>query len=260
MLNEPNLQFIINLTLQAGSILMARFGNEHQIDYKGRINLVTEVDQESEDYILKTISDNYPDHKIVSEESGSNQKTSRYCWYVDPLDGTVNYAHGIPIFAVTIALAIDGVVRYGVIYDPTRDELFVAEKGKGATLNGAPIQVNPVNELIDSLVATGFPYNIATTERNNLKNNENFAFLTHGVRRLGCAALDLAYTACGRVDGYWELDLFPWDIAAGALIVQEAGGITSNTEGGQPLMTDTHASILASNPILHQKMLSVLQN
>lgn len=253
----PTLSELQSLARQAGQILLSRFGKSHQIHYKSAIDPVTEADKLSEAYILETIKAKFPEHRIVSEETGSNHRTSRYCWYVDPLDGTVNFSHGIPIFSVSIAFTVDDEITLAVVYDPCRDEMFSAEKGKGAQVNGEPIEVSGSSELIQSLLVTGFPYDMATTEQNNLTNYGLLARSSQGVRRLGSAALDCCYVAAGRFDGYWELSVMAWDIAAGVLMVREAGGEVTTAQGGA-IDLDAKLSILCCNPVLYPKLYKAL--
>jgi len=259
MTMQPALQALQRLARQAGDILRAGYEGQHQVDYKGVIDMVTEVDYQSETFLLGEIQRLFPGHQIVSEEAGRlpGQDTDR--WYVDPLDGTVNYAHGIPIFAVSIAYARAGVVKLGVVYDPLREELFSAERGQGAWCNGRRLQVSQVTELGRCLLVTGFPYDAWTTSQNNLEYFGRFTRMTQGVRRLGSAALDLCYVAAGRLDGYWELSLKPWDMAAGSLIAQEAGATVTDLEG-QPPTFDPPCALLAAPPALHGKILEVMKN
>lgn len=253
----PTLDDIKDLARQAGEILRQGYGAEHQIGYKGPIDLVTEVDHRSEAFIIASIRERFGDDRIVAEESGLLEGASGHRWYVDPLDGTVNYAHGVPIFAVSIAYAPEDRVTLGVVYDPTRDELFSAERGRGAWLNDRPIQVSAAGELIESLLVTGFPYDTWQSPVNNLEYYGRFARRSQGVRRLGSAALDLCYVACGRLDGYWEMKLTAWDIAAGGLIAEQAGAqVTRMT--GEPVYLAPPYSILAANPRLHPQMLAVI--
>jgi myo-inositol-1(or 4)-monophosphatase len=254
----PRLSDLERLARQAGEILRLGYEQEHQVDYKGAIDLVTEIDHQSEDLVLGEIQRLFPGHQIVSEEIGLVPGRIGDQWFVDPLDGTVNYAHGIPYFSVSIAYAHEGVVTLGAVYDPMRDELFAAERGKGARLNGRSLRVSQVTELARSLLTTGFPYDSWTTPRNNLEYYGRFAKLTQGVRRLGSAALDLGYVAAGRVDGYWELSIKPWDVAAGGLIASEAGATVTNVQGQADYMTPP-CSMLAAAPELHARMKAVLE-
>jgi myo-inositol-1(or 4)-monophosphatase len=245
------------LARKAGEILRGGYEQEHQVDYKGAIDLVTEIDHQSEALVLAEIQRLFPGHQIVSEEIGLVPGRIGEQWFVDPLDGTVNYAHGIPFFSVSIAYAHEGVVTLGVVYDPMRDELFAAEHGQGARLNGRSLRVSQVTELQRSLLVTGFPYDAWSNPRNNLEYYGRFAKLTQGVRRLGSAALDLSYLAAGRVDGYWELSIKPWDVAAGGLIASEAGATVTNMAGQADYVTPP-CSLLAAPPGLHTKMKAVM--
>lgn len=258
-MTQPTLSEVKNLAEQAGEILRSGFGAAHQIRHKGVIDLVTEMDQRSEAVLIKAIQQMHPDHTIVSEETGLIKGHDEHVWYIDPLDGTTNYAHGLPFFAVSIAYAEKGSVKLAVVYDPIRQECFNAELGQGAWLNDQAIQVSDTQELINSLLVTGFPYDMLSTEQNNLDNFGKFAHLTQGVRRLGSAALDLCYVACGRLDGFWEAKLKAWDIAAGALIAHESGCQVTNVNGEADYLNSPY-SILAANPTMHKLMLSVLNN
>lgn len=254
---QPTLAELERLAREAGAILRAGYNKEHQVNYKGVIDLVTEMDHQSEAFLIGEIQKNYPDHHIVTEETGVIQGSDEHKWYVDPLDGTVNYAHHIPIFSVSVAYAFRGELMFGVVYDPMRDELFSAERGKGAFLNGMSTRVSEVTELQKSLLVTGFPYDAWNTPQDNFANFVRFAKLTQGVRRLGSAALDLCYVAAGRFDGFWELALKPWDVAAGGLICREAGARTTNVDGKDDFISHPQ-SIVASAPAIHARMLEVL--
>jgi myo-inositol-1(or 4)-monophosphatase len=253
----PTLSELERLARQAGEILRLGYEQEHQVDYKGAIDLVTEIDHQSEELLLAEIQRLFPGHQIVSEEIGLVPGRIGDQWFVDPLDGTVNYAHGIPIFSVSIAYAHQGIVTLGVVYDPMRDELFAAERGQGASLNGRSLRVSQVTELSRSLLVTGFPYDAWSNPRNNLDYFGRFVKLTQGVRRMGSAALDLSYVAAGRLDGYWELSIKPWDVAAGGLIASEAGATVTNMAGQADYITPP-CSLLAAPPSLHAKMKAVM--
>ena len=254
----PTLSELERLARQAGEILRLGYEQEHQVDYKGAIDLVTEIDHQSEELVLAEIQRLFPGHQIVSEEIGLVPGRLGDQWYVDPLDGTVNYAHGVPFFSVSIAYAHNGIVGLGVVYDPMRDELFAAERGQGARLNGHSLRVSQVTELQRGLFVTGFPYDTWSTIQDNLEHFSRFTKLTQGVRRLGSAALDLSYVAAGRVDGYWELSIKPWDVAAGGLIASEAGATVTNLAGQADYITPP-CSMLAAPPGLHAKMKAVLE-
>jgi myo-inositol-1(or 4)-monophosphatase len=252
----PQRSDLERLARQAGEILRAGYAREHKVEYKGVIDLVTEMDHASEAFLLGEIKRLYPGHQIVSEEAGLFPGAAANQWYVDPLDGTVNYAHGIPIFCVSIGYADKGIVTLGAVYDPMRDELFSAERGQGAWLNGTRLQVSEAADLSHSLLVTGFPYDIRTTPHNNLDYYARFAMLSQGVRRLGSAAIDLCYVASGRFDGYWELSLKPWDAAAGSLIAAEAGATVTTLDGGTDVLTPP-CSLLAAPPLVHSLMMKV---
>jgi myo-inositol-1(or 4)-monophosphatase len=261
----PTLTEIEGLARRAGELLRAAyiarpgFGNSLKVEHKGVIDLVTEVDRQSERLLLDEISQRYPHHRIVSEESGVLSGEDCCIWYIDPLDATTNFAHGLPHFCVSIGFRQDGNLQFGVVYDPMREECFSAEAGSGACLNGQPIRVSATPSLSDGLLTTGFPYDIRTGQETNLENYARFALRSQGVRRLGSAALDLCYVAAGRIDGYWEMSIYPWDIAAGVLIVREAGGLVTRMQGETDVLTPPY-SIIAANPTLHAQMFSVLHD
>jgi len=254
---ELTLSYLENLARQAGAILHAGYDKEHQVGYKGVIDLVTEVDHQSEKLVLGELQKDFPDHHIFSEETGIIQGNAEDVWYIDPLDGTVNYAHNIPIFCVSIAYASRGTLSLGAVYDPMRDEMFLAERGKGAYLNGRPLRVSSATELQRSLLVTGFPYSAWDTPQDNFANFVKFGKLSQGVRRLGSAAIDLCYVAAGRFDGYWEMALNAWDIAAGGLICEEAGARVSNVKGGADYISFPQ-SVIACAPGIHARMLDEL--
>ena len=255
---QPTLSYLETLAHKAGAILRDGYSKEHQVNYKGVIDLVTEIDHQSEAFLLGEVQRDFPDHHIFSEESGVIQGNDEHVWYIDPLDGTVNYAHHIPIFTVSIAYAFQGVLTLGAVYDPMRDEMYLAERGKGATLNGKPVGVSSTTELQKSLLVTGFPYDAWNTEQDNFANFVRFGKLSRGVRRLGSAALDLCYVAAGRFDGFWELALKPWDVAAGGLICEEAGARVTNVEGEADYISPPQ-SVVASAPGIHARMLKELK-
>jgi myo-inositol-1(or 4)-monophosphatase len=260
----PNLEYLELLARQAGEILREGYpsrpgySRQSSIWFKGEIDPVTEVDHRSEAFLVQSILKDFPDHRIVAEESGIKDGENCCVWYIDPLDGTVNFSHGVPFFSVSIAFSVQGQMRYGVVYDPSRDELFSAEKERGAWLNGERIQVSSTNELIRSLLVTGFPYDIRTNSRNNLAQFAALTMETQAVRRLGSAALDLCYVAAGRLDGYWELSLEAWDLAAGALIAEEAGALVTNLSGGPDYLQPPYA-VVSANRELHPKILALLK-
>jgi len=251
---QPKLSGLEKMARQAGEILRAGFGKEIKIDYKDTIDLVTEIDHRAEEFLLRVIQDQFPGHHIVAEENGVIDGDSDHIWYVDPLDGTVNYAHGLPIFSVSLAYYHQGQALLGVVYNPITEECFTAERGCGAWLNGRTLQVADTLDLAHSLLVTGFPYDTWTNPDNNLDHFAALSLKTQGVRRLGSAALDLCYVAAGRFDGYWEMRLKPWDAAAGALIITEAGGLVTDMQGG-PDYLSYPLTILTANPQLHAVML-----
>jgi len=250
------LSVAVEAARSAGKLLREELGGTRRIHHKGIINIVTEMDQRSEALIIGRLLEAFPDHAVLAEEGGVTVGRSEYRWHIDPLDGTTNYAHGLPLFAVSIALERAGVVELGVAYDPNLDECFVAERGKGATLNGEPIQVSNCTTLDQSLLVTGFPYDIRTTTETNLPEYATLSLRAQAVRRLGSAVLDLCYVACGRLDGFWELALGPWDMAAGGLIVLEAGGRVTNVLGGPWRLQGP--GVLASNGHIHEAVLEGL--
>lgn len=255
---QPTLSYIENLARKAGAILRDGYSKEHEVAYKGVIDLVTEVDHQSEAYLLGEVRRDFPSHHIFSEESGIIQGSNDHVWYIDPLDGTVNYAHQVPIFSVSIAYASNGTLTLGAVYDPMRDEMFSAERGRGARLNDRPLKVSAATELQKSLLVTGFPYDAWNTEQDNFANFVKFAKLTQGVRRLGSAALDLCYVAAGRFDGFWELALKPWDVAAGGLVCEEAGARVTNVHGEADYVSPPQ-SVVAATPGIHARMLDELR-
>jgi len=253
----PTLVEIETWARQAGEILLSGVGKNIQVDHKSEIDLVTEIDRRSEAFLLDSIRERYPDDHIVAEESGIIQGNNGHVWHIDPLDGTVNYAHGIPFYAVSLGYLQDGEIKLGVVFDPVRDECYTAQRGKGATLNGKPLQVSAADELIQSLLVTGFPYDIRKRQDNNLNHYSNLSLQSQGVRRLGSAALDLCYVAAGRMEGFWEVQIQSYDIAAGVLIVEEAGGTVTDVRGG-PNFLKPPCSVLATNGRIHQTMLDAL--
>ena len=248
----------LEIAREAGIFIKNRLTSIHTIDYKGEIDLVTEVDKISEDMITSKINTLFPDHDILSEEFTHIETGSDFRWIIDPLDGTTNYAHGFPFFCVSIALERLHTMVLGIVYDPMLDEIFVAEKGNGAFLNDREIHVSNTCGIIKSLLATGFPYDIREEGSNNLNYFNKMILKAQAVRRAGSAALELAYVAAGRFDGFWELKLHPWDIAAGWLLVEEAGGIVTDLGGNNYYLESP--SILASNGRIHEEMMSVLES
>lgn len=256
----PSLELLIAWAHEAGDILREGFGREHNVQKKGRTDLVTEIDHRSEALLLERIQRNYPQHAIFSEERGRLNGQRRSTWYVDPLDGTVNYAHGVPYFCVSIAYAEEGEALLGVVYDPLRDETFSAAKGRGAFLNEQPLEVSRAERLVDALLVTGFAHNLDQPEgAAALELFTRVARAAQVVRLPGAAALELCYVACGRFDGYWEKDLHPYDMAAGALIASEAGARVTRPDGSLDLLTPP-CDLVVANPTLHAQMLLVINN
>ena len=243
---------------EAGRIQVIRYGQRHEIKYKGEIDPVTEVDKLCEQAIVEMISRTFPDHDILSEETSFEGKGSPWKWIIDPIDGTTNYIHEYPCFCVSIGLELEGKVVLGAVYDPTRDELFSAARGAGAFLNRRRIHVSGQTKLSSALLATGFPYDIAESKINNLDNFARMYKKAQAIRRGGSAALDICYLACGRFDGFWELKLHPWDAAAGLVIVEEAGGRVTTIDGQKYSIYEK--SLLASNRKIHRQMQKVLLN
>ncbi len=252
------LNVAIEAAKEAGKYLKYNVGRVRNIEMKKgeERNLVSEIDKGSEEKIINIIRRHYPNHAILAEESGASDTSSDYKWVIDPLDGTTNYLHGLPVYCVTIGIEYKGEVVGGVVYDPNLDELFTAEKGSGAFLNGRRLRVTETSTLIESLLVTGFPYDIAENPDNAIGHFVNFLVEGQGLRRLGSAALDLAYVAAGRFDGFWEVNLNPWDMAAGVLFVREAGGRVTDFIGGES--TIYKKQVLASNGRIHDAMLAVL--
>lgn len=260
-MSEPNreqLQIFLDVATlaaqTAGTVLQSYWGNLENIQEKGRSDdLVTEADKAAEAVILEVLHRHVPDHAILAEESGrQGNSSSNYLWAIDPLDGTTNYAHQYPFSAASIGLLIDGVPSVGAVFDPFHNELYCAATGLGATCNGRPIKVSQISELEKSLLVTGFAYDRRETADNNYAEFCHLTHLTQGVRRSGSASIDLAYVACGRLDGYWERGLSPWDLAAGVVLVQEAGGVVTAYDGS--LVQINTGRILASNGQIHESM------
>ena len=257
-INPQFLATAIEAVTRAGEIQTASFGTNFRIEKKGTIDLVTEIDVAVERMFRALIAERFADHDVLAEEMGETSTGGRHRWVFDPLDGTTNYAHGIPIFCSTVALEIDGVPTVAAVYDPNRRELFTAERGGGAWINGEPLRVSSADALIDSVLVTGFPYDIREPARMREIMTLFTGFLGHAraVRRLGSAAIDLCWVAAGRMDGFWEQALKPWDVMGGALIVQEAGGRVTNLDGSA---WDAHrGNVLASNGRVHDEMLRVV--
>jgi myo-inositol-1(or 4)-monophosphatase len=248
------LETAVQIAREAGGVLAHHFERRVGFEYKGEYDLVTVADRASEELVVERLRSYYPAHGILAEESGLHESPSEYRWYIDPLDGTTNFAHGFPVFNVTLALERAGELICGVVYDPVRQEMFTAEKGGGAYLNGRRIHVSKAAKLEESLLATGFP-----SRKRHASVNVHFfhqaAMVTHGVRRAGSAAIDLAYVACGRLDGFWEFGLNPWDVAAGVLMVAEAGGACSDMHGGPAAINGPH--LIADNGKIHGELVGL---
>ena len=257
MLNlNAALDFAVTTAREAGAVLCDYYRTGVTVKYKGEIDLVTEADHASEALILKRIRSAYPDCAILSEESGASANTSSAVWIADPLDGTTNFAHGLPIFSVTLALVVNGVIEVGVTFNPIGGELYTAQRGQGACLNGERLQVSSAASLDRALLVTGFPYDRRTNPDNNIRQFTDFSLRAQGVLRLGSAALDLAAVAAGRLEGYWEFKINPWDIAAGCLLVTEAGGRVTAPDGSP---FDLFArKIVASNGLIQNEMVALL--
>ena len=241
---------------KAGLFLKKSLGKVRRVSYKGDINLVTDVDEKAEAIIIGIIRKQFPGDSILSEEAGRDSGAGEFLWIIDPLDGTTNFFRSFPFFSVSIAFARRGEIVFGAVYDPLRDELFHARKGEGAFLNRRRVRVSRVKKISDAFLATGFSYNVRSTANTNIKNFSRFLKKALAIRRAGSAALDLAYVACGRFDGFWELDLKPWDAAAGSLIVEEAGGRVTRFDSSP--YTYVVNDLLASNSLIHSAMSRLL--
>ena len=250
----------VESVIRAGEIQMAHFGGAMRVDKKGIIDLVTEIDLRVEREFRSLIAGRFPDHVVLGEEfseAAERDAAPEYCWVFDPVDGTTNYAHALPIFCSSLALEIRGEPAVAAIYDPTRRELFTAERGQGAWLNGARLRVSAADTLIDSLLCTGFPYSVQHDAASLVGLFGEFLKVSRAVRRLGSAAIDLCYVAAGRLDGFWEQSLHPWDVAAGALIIQEAGGRVTDLAGGP--YSSRAGNLVASNGHIHDAMVTTIQ-
>ena len=250
------LPFTIDLAKRAGAVLREGATRPRTVERKGPFDLVTDVDRASETLVVAAIREQFPDHAVLAEEGGGVERESAWLWIIDPLDGTNNYAHNFPYYCVSLALLHEKKLFLGVIYDPNRDEVFAAQQGDGATCNGVPIHVSSAPVLGDSLISTGFPYDFADNPHNNAPEFTRVHRYVQGIRRAGSAALDLANVACGRLDAHWELGLKPWDGAAGALLVQEAGGRVTDRDGGQ--WTPWSASMIATNGHIHSELSTII--
>ncbi len=257
IVTEKAAEAAIRLARAAGELQKQKYETHVRIEHKGTINLVTEVDLECERLITESLRAEFPGHNVVGEEGTDTRTGSGYTWYIDPLDGTTNYAHGVPVFGPSIALTHNGEPVAGAVYDPMRDELFSAVKGGGAYLNGRRIHVSSADHLDRALLATGFPYEIRTLEKNNMANFNRVALHCQAIRRCGAAAIDLAWTACGRFDGFWEQYLYAWDMATGALLVTEAGGVVTSMNGEKLDLLGKH--ICAATPAIHGNLIKLLE-
>lgn len=249
-------EFAVETARSAGRLLRENVGKAGRIEFKGAVDIVTETDRRSEELIMAAIRKAFPGHGILTEESPEVKRDSPFKWVIDPLDGTTNYSHGFPFFCVSIGFEAEGEVVFGAVYDPMMDELYTAERGRGAELNGKKIRVSAIDDLGKGLLATGFPYDLRSSRDNNLDFFSRFSLKAQAIRRAGSAALDLCYIASGRFDGYWEMKLRPWDVAAGSLIVAEAGGRVSDFSGGPFSIYGNEC--LASNGLIHGEMARIL--
>jgi myo-inositol-1(or 4)-monophosphatase len=254
---EKSLDAAEEASRKAGEMLRRNIDSSREIVYKGAVNLVTDFDKRAQDIIFSRLSSRFPDHDFLAEEDLCRQRGSDFRWIIDPIDGTTNYAHNFPIFSVSIALEWKSEVVCGVVYDPMREEMFSAISGNGAVRNGRRISTSTNGDLDKSLLATGFPYDVRESEVNNIDHFANFATRVQAIRRCGSAALDLCYVACGRFDGFWELKLSPWDVAAGLLIVEEAGGHVTNFKGETASVYGK--DVVASNGLIHEQMIQILR-
>ncbi|MCP9461405.1 MAG: inositol monophosphatase [Nitrospira sp.] len=254
---ESLLTVAVNAAREAGSLLLDYARSGFHVEHKSPVNLVTDADHAAEQCVIDYVRRHFPDHGFLAEERGRDQASpSPYLWIIDPLDGTTNFAHGYPIYCVSIGVEYRGRCLLGAVFDPSRDELFTAADKRGASLNGRPLHVSDTKDLGSSLLVTGFAYDIRDTPRNNLDHFAKFALKAQGVRRTGSAALDLCYVAAGRFDGFWEVRLNPWDMAAGSVIVREAGGRLTDFRGNE--LSIYGQELVASNGHIHDAMLKVL--
>ncbi len=255
---EPTLEQVINWVKEAALMAQQMRGEGLQVRHKSKADLVTEADTAIEAFMINKIHESFPGHSVNAEETGQHDGDQENEWFIDPIDGTLNYAHGLPLYSISVAYAHRGEVKLGVIANPPMQEYFTAEAGKGSWLNGKPIRVSETRELIDSMLITGFRYHLLDTPRSNINNFIRLSHEVQTVRRLGSAALDLAYVACGRVEGFWEIALNPWDVAAGILLIREAGGIVSTLHGEGHLLNGS-VDILAANPVIFPKLQTILR-
>ncbi len=249
------LKIVSEIAIGAGALIKKKAKDRPIITHKGPVDLVTDADIESEKFIVSELESNFPGHSILGEEQGGSREGA-FLWIIDPIDGTINYAHGFPVYAVSIGLFTDGQPALGVVYDPNLDELFAATRGGGATLNGKPISVSKINNLNAALLATGFPYSLRENPDKIMADFKRLSLMCQGVRRAGAASLDLCALACGRFDGFWEVELKPWDTAAAGLIVEEAGGRLSKYDGSA--FDHFHPGLVASNGLIHELLVENL--
>ena len=254
---EGYLGVAVEAAQEAGRMLRENLASSREIRYKGEVDLVTNFDSRSQQMIFDRLAESFPDHDFVAEEGLDREKGNEFRWIFDPLDGTTNFAHRFPFFSVSIALEFEGQIVCGVVYDAMREETFSGIRKKGAFLNGSRIEVSTISELDKSLLATGFPYDLRESDENNIAHFNNFVTRAQAIRRCGSAALDLCYVACGRFDGFWELKLKPWDVAAASLIVQEAGGRLSDFSNRE--FSINRPETLGTNGLIHQQMMDVLR-
>ena len=254
---EPTLEQVIGWVKEAAGMAQRMRGEGLQVRHKSKADLVTEADTTIEAFLIQKIQTYFPGHSVNAEETGRHEGDQKHEWFIDPIDGTLNYAHGLPQYAISVAYACEGELKLGVIANPPMQEYFYAEAGRGSWLNGEPIHVSETRELIDSMLITGFRYHLLDTPRSNINNFLRLSHEVQTVRRLGSAALDMAYVACGRVEGFWEIALNPWDVAAGILLIREAGGIVSTLYGEGCLLKGS-VDILAANPDIYPKLQTIL--
>ncbi|MGE5341015.1 MAG: inositol monophosphatase family protein [Candidatus Omnitrophota bacterium] len=254
--NQKILRVSLEAAEAAGKYLKKFYGGRPQVEFKGEVNLVTQCDRESQEIISGIIKKHFPTHSILGEEDLNVENDKTFLWVIDPIDGTINFAHSLPLFSISIAFMLEGQTQVGVVYVPLLDEMFHTIRGSGACLNRKPIAVSGEHEMVKCLLATGFPYDRQTSEQNNVNHFNQFILKCRDIRRMGSAAIDLCYTAAGRFDGYWELKLYPWDTAAACLMVLEAGGMVTDFSGNpfDPFMKEC----LASNGQIHAEMLDIL--
>ena len=254
---HPMLHTAVRSVREAGRVILMYFNQLDRLEYssKGRNDYVSQADVEAERAVLDVLTRAYPDHGIIAEESGEREG-SEYTWVIDPLDGTTNFLHGFPMFAVSVAVKRAGVLEHGVVYDPLHDEMFTASRGEGAQLNGKRIRVSTTRKLAPSLLGTGFPFRDLGIIEPWMRSFQSLLPKTSGIRRAGAAALDLAYVAAGRLDGFWEFGLKPWDMAAGALLIREAGGLVADVSGGQDFLEN--GNLVAANPLIFEEFRKIV--